>query len=66
MIDVDLTVELSSGSTLVVGDELNLSTLDSFENIVDGIVTFDDTSGSINLTDEVTTFQQLTNLVEPK
>ena len=66
MIVVDLTVELGSGSTLVVGDELNLSTLDSFENIVDGIVTFDDTSGSINLADEVKTFQQLTNLVEPK
>ena len=53
MIGVNLSVELGSGSTLVVDDELTLSTLDSFGNMVDGIVTFDDYSRSINIVDDV-------------
>ena len=53
MIVVNLTVELGSGSTLVFDSELTLSTLDNFGNIVDGIVTFDDTSEPINLVDDV-------------
>ena len=48
MIVVNLTVELGSGSTLVVDDESTLSTLDNFGNMVDRIVTFDDTSRPIN------------------
>ena len=35
MIVVKLTVELGSGSTLVVDGELSLSTLDNFGNMVD-------------------------------
>ena len=56
MIVVNLTVELSSGSTFVVDCELTLSTLDNFGNMVDDIVTFDDTSGPINLVDDVERF----------
>ena len=52
---------LGSGSTLVVNGELTLSTIDDFGNIVDGIVTFEDTSGPIKLVDDVERFQQLMN-----
>ena len=56
IIVVDLTVELGSESTLVVDGELNLSTIDDFGNMVDGIVTFEDTSGPINLVGDVEFF----------
>ena len=59
MIVVNLTEELDSGSTLVVDDELTLSTLGNFGNMVDGIVTFDDTSGLINLVDNVDRFSTI-------
>ena len=38
MIVVNLTVEVGSGSTLVVDGELISSTLDNFGNMVDGIL----------------------------
>ena len=59
MIIVNLTEEPDSGSTLVVDDELTLSTLDNFGNMVDGIVTFEDTSEPINLVDDVETFSTI-------
>ena len=59
MIVVNLIEELGSGSTLVVDDELTLSTLDNFGNMVDGIVTFDDTSVLINLVDDVDIFSTI-------
>ena len=61
MIGVNLSVELGSGSTLVVDDALTLSTLDNFGNMVDGIVAFDDTSGPINLVDDV---EKLSTIIE--
>ena len=59
MIVVNLTVELGSESKIVVDDELTLSTFDNFGNMVDGIVTFDDISGPINLVDDVEIFSTI-------
>ena len=59
MIVVNLTVELGSESTLVVDDELTLSTFDNFGNMVDGIITFDDISGPINLVYDVEIFSTI-------
>ena len=53
IIVVNLREELDNGSTIVVDDELILSTLDNFGNIDDKIVTFDDSSGPIKLVDDV-------------
>ena len=53
MIVIDLKVEQGSGSTLIVDDEQNLTTSDNFGNIFDRIVTFEDTSGPINLVGDV-------------
>ena len=50
---VNLRERLDSGSTLVVDDGLTLSTLDNFGNMVDGIMTFDDSSWPIKLVDDV-------------
>ena len=66
MIVFNLTEELGSGSTLVVDDELTLSTLDSFGNMVDGIVTFDDTSGPISLVDDVERCSIINEFGKPK
>ena len=55
MIVVNLREGLDSGSTLVVDDELIYQQY-HFGNMVDGIVTFEDTSGSINLVGDVETF----------
>ena len=59
MIVVNLTVKLGSGSTLVVDDELTFSKLDNFDNMVDGIVTFDDTTGPIKSADDVEIFSTI-------
>ena len=50
---VNLREKLDNGSTFVIDDGLTLSTLDKFGNMVDGIMTFDDSSGPIKLVDDV-------------
>ena len=45
MIDIDLTIEQGSGSTLLVSGEQTLLTIDGFGNMIGGIVTIEDTSG---------------------
>ena len=66
MIVVNLGEELDSGSTIVADDELTLSTLDNFGNIDDGIVTFDDSSGPINLVDDVERCSTINEFGKPK
>ena len=66
MIVVNLTVELGSESTLVADDESTLSTLDNVGNMVDGIVTFDDTSGPISLVDDVERRSIINEFGKPK
>ena len=58
-----MTVEQGNGSTLIVGGEQILSTIDDFGDMIGGIVTIEDTSESNNLVGGVENFQQPMNLV---
>ena len=49
MIVVDLIVEQGTGSTLIADCEHTLLKIDDFANMVDGIATFEDISGPMNL-----------------
>ena len=49
MIVVDLIVEQGTGSKLIADCEHTLLKIDDFANMVDGIATFEDISGPMNL-----------------